>query len=167
MYERYRLLTGTTAKRSAAIQGVKPEDDTTTDSASSRSEELLTALAKQSEAKQQQVNQLTDAVTLLLQKQATIDPPQKPEPKSQQPKTQRTQQQRTSFDYSRPPPGPCPRCGEPGHSRRDCPRQHLGNAERPLPAPGTRPSLFQRTHKGAHSCLSASTSQWTVEKLPT
>ena len=138
MYERYRVLTGTTAKRPAAIQGVKPEDDTTADSASSRSEELLSNLAKQSEAQQRQVNQLTDAVTLLLQKQATIDPPQKPEPKSQQPQTPCTQQQRTSLDYSRPPPGPCPRCREPGHWRRDCPRQHLGNATRPLPAPGTR-----------------------------
>ena len=164
LYERYRVFTGGSLRKPAAISGVKPEDNAHPDTHTSQSNELLTSLLKQSEAQQQQVNQLTDAVAQLLATQAAqvqtapqppfsvvssqAAPVQTVPQQSYAAPTNQTAPPRLVLPRTQPrnsaPPGPCPRCKDPSHWRRDCPRQFSGNAAGPLPAPGPRSSLPPR-----------------------
>ena len=149
LYERYRVLTGSSSQRKPAIvNGVKPEDDVQTVSSSGSNDVLIASLVKQGEAQQQQVQKLTDAVALLLQTQAasaqaTAGPSRHSAPNESSmtqkaPAAQPRQYAPPQSGINRLPPGPCPRCKEPGHWRRDCPRQQSGNAAGPSPAPGLR-----------------------------
>lgn len=147
LYERYRVLTGGSAQRKAvAINGVKPEDGTQQNAVSTRDNELLGSLLKQTEAQGQQVQKLTDAVSLLLHTQATCmqpsaDPAIAPTKATMAPPKFPKQ---NAQSQSRPPPGPCPRCKEEGHWRSECPRRNLGNGIGPSPAPGPRSPPYRQ-----------------------
>jgi len=150
LYERYRVLTGSSTalapRKAVTVNGVKPEDSALQNTVSSRNNELLDSLLKQTEAQGHQVQKLTDAVNLLLHTQAahthsTAGPAPAPTETTTAPPKGAKQ---SVYVPSRPPPGPCPRCKELGHWRTECPRQNLGNGVGPLPAPGSRSHLLQR-----------------------
>ena len=152
LYERYKVLTGhSTSHKPAAVRGVQPKWETPSPQLDST---LMSSLLKQKEEQQQQLRELTNAVSMLVQtQQATLmqqpqsyptAPPQQwvsnaaelPPPQRATTEHPRPSQQRTNF--SKPPPGPCPRCKQTGHWRRECTAQLPENASGPMPAPSNR-----------------------------
>jgi len=147
LYERYKVLTGCSMKQKpATVQGVKPEENALTVATASENDGILALLVKQNETGQQQVQQLADTVAMLVQHHTAPATAAQPEHACMQPAqqyaptTNTTTQPRLPLQpaANRPPPGPCPRCKDPSHWMRDCPRQRSGNGVGPLPAPGPR-----------------------------
>jgi len=167
LFERFKTLTGTAASpRSVNVRGVRDSDEKPRDPPPALSQDVLAPLIEQGRAQQQQIGQLTEAVTALLQTQNTaLSQPATPLPQSQhpsapqshhaaQPLPQQPYQQHQAnpatmlprpppphVSTNRPPPGPCPRCKQTGHWKAECPRGIQGNATGSLPAPSIRPLL--------------------------
>ena len=147
LYERYKVLTGqSVSHKSATIRGVQHEPK---DSSQQIDTALVSSLLKQKDEQQQQLQELTNAVSLLMQtQQAAFTQQPQSYPAAPLPQTSSYPQQQAGTDqahsfqpranYRKPPPGPCPRCKQPGHWRNECPARHSENATGPMPAPSNR-----------------------------
>ena len=138
LYERYKVLTGHSSHhKPATIKGVPPENDGYPPQQIDQS--LFSALLKQKEEQQKQLQELTNTVSMLVQAQQTVQStantvtpliqPQAYPQWSGSPASFSTQQRASATPgqsgtahprANRPPPGPCPNCKQTGHWRRDC-----------------------------------------------